>query len=263
MSVSLGDLSYFNLKDLCYSAWNSNLGPDCDSSGKAPAVVPSRDPENNDFVALLAHVVKVLTHVARKEDDPRAAAAAFELAVCYSSGVHIPQCTEVGHEEKLEAEATDWLALAARNRDQRTPEVEVWLCDLIKGYGCILALDLLALLNKPLHEALLRNYQKTYSENSRKPFQTRLFIDAIRNLSDPLNHHDDTMLHYAVSTGDFQIPPGIDSERHLARPPEPEKSSQRYCTHASCAPSEILYLSFSTSSSSPPSQQTGPQFVAF
>ncbi|UKZ74773.1 hypothetical protein TrVFT333_002443 [Trichoderma virens FT-333] len=131
MSVSLGDLSYFNLKDLCYSAWNSKLGPDCDSSGKAPAVVPSRDPENNDlglsiFQHALAeieepverHVVKVLTHVARKEDDPRAAAAAFELAVCYSSGVHIPQCTEVGHEE-MEAEATDWLALAARNRDQR------------------------------------------------------------------------------------------------------------------------------------------------
>ncbi|KAK1765832.1 hypothetical protein QBC33DRAFT_542624 [Phialemonium atrogriseum] len=180
--------------------------------------------------SLHGHVVRVLTHVANKEDgDYRAAAAAFELAVCYSSGFGIPPEVEINDKE-AEANAMAWLLRAAQASDQRArlslvpvyeafggqlpPEVPIhaWLEDLVKE-GCTLALDPLRRLSPSSHEQILRYHRQTYCGRRHlvlsEDFTVDVTGDAPERLRGWLNDNHDTVLHYVASKGSLDLLDGL------------------------------------------------------
>lgn len=172
--------------------------------------------------------------MAGKKTGPRAAAAAFELAACYCSGVGVFYDNEVS-DSKTQANALYWLTLAAQRGDQRARitmgpvheafgsripsnvPIQDWLIDLAENYGSTTALDQLARINPPLYREALHRYRQTYCGADQKIFNRYTLKDASASLPTALNHHNDTILHCAAATGNLHVLQRLSEEESFSK----------------------------------------------
>lgn len=170
-----------------------------------------------------SHVVRVLKHVADREDDSREAAAAFELAVCHSSRFGVYPTVDL-RDDDIDASAMEWLLRSAQAGDQRArlamipvfeafnghlPEdlpIQNWLTDLVENHGCLNALDQLEQLSPSLHAEVKANYRKTYCGFTKRAVYSEPPTDPLEKSDEQLkswsNENKDTLWHYCACVGD-------------------------------------------------------------
>ncbi|KAF4996193.1 hypothetical protein FDECE_12534 [Fusarium decemcellulare] len=168
------------------------------------------------------YVREVLSHTALDDDKEKASAAAFELAICHSSGFGLPPDPEMNEATRRE-ETVRWLAKSASSGYLPArlalksiydafdyaipPELPLvqWLTDLALNHGCASALDQLAGLDLQSYQQAVSSYRKTFCGNAEA-----LFYEVDRNVTewDPLavlTDREDNVVHFAASTGELDL----------------------------------------------------------
>lgn len=174
---------------------------------------------NNISLIVKDLVTRALHVVAESQDDPRQAAACFELCICYSCGFGVSSAVN-----NPQAEAASWLIKASiygdkfaramtprllkamgQDDNQMPPEMDQWLVESAQQ-GCSIALESLLEIDHDLGLQALSSFRRKYCGHS-----TPYLLDAHLRMASTcapdhvLNDRGDKLVHRAASTGEWQL----------------------------------------------------------